>query len=313
MFATGSARVVGRTTRSPRSTCWPPTSTRWCWKVTSRRASTRSTTPALLGRVRDRIGDRRVVALVKAFLKAGVLSEDGVTRDTKMGTPQGGILSPLLANIALSVLDDHFAEAWQRDMATRPLRERRRRHGHATYRLVRYADDFVVMVAGTKAHAEDLTDEVAAVLATMGLRLSEAEDDDRRHRRGVRLPRVPHPAADQAGVEQAIRLHLAVEEGVRLDQGEGEDDHASRERTSRSRPCCANSTGCCAAGPTTSGTACPRRRSPTCTSSPGCAWSAGFVASIAGPTGSGCDGATWPTGGGPSMTAWRCSTVEQSR
>ncbi len=128
---------------------------------------------ALLGRVRDRIGDRRVVALVKAFLKAGVLSEDGVTRDTKMGTPQGGILSPLLANIALSVLDDHFAEAWQRDMATRPLRERRRRHGHATYRLVRYADDFVVMVAGTKAHAEDLKVEVAAVLSTMGLRLSE--------------------------------------------------------------------------------------------------------------------------------------------
>jgi len=58
--------------------------------------------PALLGRVRDRIGDRRVVALVKAFLKAGVLAEDGVTRDTKMGTPQGGLLSPLLANIALS-------------------------------------------------------------------------------------------------------------------------------------------------------------------------------------------------------------------
>ena len=127
----------------------------------------------LMGRVRDRIGDRRVVALVKAFLKAGVLSEDGVTRDTKMGTPQGGILSPLLANIALSVLDDHFAEAWQRDMATRPLRERRRRHGHATYRLVRYADDFVVMVAGTKAHAEDLKSDVAAVLSTVGLRLSE--------------------------------------------------------------------------------------------------------------------------------------------
>jgi len=128
---------------------------------------------ALLGRVRDRIGDRRVVSLVKAFLKAGVLAEDGVTRDTKMGTPQGGILSPLLANIALSVLDDHFAETWEREMGTRHLRERRRHHGGATYRLVRYADDFVVMIAGTKAHAEDLKIEVAAVLATMGLRLSE--------------------------------------------------------------------------------------------------------------------------------------------
>ena len=129
--------------------------------------------PALMGRVRDRIGDKRVLGLVKAFLHAGVLSEDGVTRDTKMGTPQGGILSPLLANIALSVLDDHFAEAWQRDMATRTQRATRRNRGGATYRLVRYADDFVVMVAGTEAHAEGLRDEVAAVLSTMGLRLSE--------------------------------------------------------------------------------------------------------------------------------------------
>ena len=128
---------------------------------------------ALLGRVRDRVRDKRVVALVKAFLKSGVLSEDGVTRDTKMGTPQGGILSPLLANIALSVLDDHFAEAWQATMASRVDRARRRRQGHGTYRLVRYADDFVVMVSGTKAHAEVLRDEVAAVLAPMGLRLSE--------------------------------------------------------------------------------------------------------------------------------------------
>lgn len=127
---------------------------------------------ALMGRVRDRIGDRRIVGLIKAFLKAGVLAEDGVTRDTKMGTPQGGILSPLLANIALSVLDDHFAETWEREMGTRHLRERRRHRGGATYRLVRYADDFVVMIAGTKAHAEELKIEVAAVLATMGLRLS---------------------------------------------------------------------------------------------------------------------------------------------
>jgi len=81
-------------------------------------------------------------------------------------------LSPLLANIALSVLDDHFAEAWKRDMATRTQRATRRSHGEATYRLVRYADDFVVMVAGTEAHAEALRDEVAAVLSTMGLRLS---------------------------------------------------------------------------------------------------------------------------------------------
>jgi RNA-directed DNA polymerase len=92
---------------------------------------------ALLDRVRGRVGDKRVVTLVKAFLKSGILSEDAVSRDTNAGTPQGGILSPLLANIALSVIDEHFAEAWQTTMASRRDRERRRQHGQATYRLVR--------------------------------------------------------------------------------------------------------------------------------------------------------------------------------
>jgi len=67
---------------------------------------------ALGDRVRRRIGDKRILGLVKAFLKAGILGEDGAERDTNTGTPQGGILSPLLSNIALSVLDEHFAEAW---------------------------------------------------------------------------------------------------------------------------------------------------------------------------------------------------------
>ena len=123
----------------------------------------------LMDRVRARIGDKGVLGLVKAFLKAGILSEDGVERDNDAGTPQGGILSPLLANVALSVLDEHFAGCWE----DRVARAKRRRHGLANYRLIRYADDFVVMVSGTRAHAEDLRDEVATVLAPMGLRLSE--------------------------------------------------------------------------------------------------------------------------------------------
>jgi RNA-directed DNA polymerase len=124
---------------------------------------------ALLERVRGRVSDKRVLALVKAFLKAGILSEDGVQRDTDTGTPQGGIASPLLANIALSVLDDHFAERWE----DRVERAKRRRHGLANYRIIRYADDFVIMVSGTEAHAHAIRDEVADVLSTMGLRLSE--------------------------------------------------------------------------------------------------------------------------------------------
>jgi RNA-directed DNA polymerase len=129
---------------------------------------------ALMARVRRRVGDKRVLGLVKAFLRSGILGEDGQLRNTATGTPQGGILSPLLANVALSALDEHFAEAWQA-AGTSYQRFKRRQQGFATYRLVRYADDFVVLVAGTAAHAADLREEVAAVLAPMGLRLSEAK------------------------------------------------------------------------------------------------------------------------------------------
>lgn len=122
--------------------------------------------------MRMRVGDKRVLALVKAFLKAGILSEDGVRRATPTGTPQGGILSPLLANIALSVLDDHFAEAWASFGRNTQDRQHRRRKGLPTYRPVRYADDFVVLVAGTRADVETLRDTVAALLLPMGLRLS---------------------------------------------------------------------------------------------------------------------------------------------
>ena len=127
---------------------------------------------ALMGRLRDRIGDKRVLGLVKAFLKAGVLSEDGSAKATITGTPQGGILSPLLANIALSVLDEHFTQKWEA-LGSAGARQRHRRAGGPTMKIVRYADDFVVMVNGTRDHAEALWGEVATVLAPMGLRLSE--------------------------------------------------------------------------------------------------------------------------------------------
>lgn len=73
----------------------------------------------LMDRLRARIGDRRVLDLVKAFLKAGILGEDQVVRDTVTGTPQGGILSPLLSNVALSVPDEYFVAAWE--VLSRPV------------------------------------------------------------------------------------------------------------------------------------------------------------------------------------------------
>ena len=129
---------------------------------------------ALMDRVRARVKDKRVLALVKAFVKSGIMTETGSTRQTHTGTPQGGILSPLLANVALSALDEH----WYRDrlpggrMDSQYQRRKRRRHSEPNWRIVRYADDFVIMVHGSADDAQQIRDEVARVLEPLGLMLS---------------------------------------------------------------------------------------------------------------------------------------------
>jgi RNA-directed DNA polymerase len=125
--------------------------------------------PALMDRLRRRISDKRVLTLIKAFLKAGIFSQETGFRDSQAGAPQGGILSPLLANIALSVLDEHFA----RRIRGQQTLTRRHQRGLPWFRLVRFADDWVLLVRGGRDDAEALCDEAAAVLAPMGLRLSE--------------------------------------------------------------------------------------------------------------------------------------------
>ncbi|MEU9156994.1 reverse transcriptase/maturase family protein [Streptomyces sp. NPDC048417] len=87
-------------------------------------------------------------------------------------TPQGGILSPLLADIALSALDEYFHAQWHSLMSGKYQREKRRKTGTGNWRLVRYADDFVVLVSGPSQRAEALREQVAEVLAPLGLRLS---------------------------------------------------------------------------------------------------------------------------------------------
>lgn len=121
----------------------------------------------LMNRLRARVGDRRVTRLVRRFLKAGVLAEDQFRR-TEAGTPQGGILSPLLSNIALSAIEERY-ERWVEHRhkirahrkgdgmaAATGARGRDRRAGLCVCYPVRYADDFVVLVSGTQkeAHAE---------------------------------------------------------------------------------------------------------------------------------------------------------------
>jgi len=127
---------------------------------------------ALMDRVRLRVADKRVLALVKAFLKAGILGEDRVLRDNNAGTPQGSILSPLLSNVALTILDEHIAQAPGGPGIGQTQRAKRRRHGLPNYRLIRYADDWCLVVSGTKGDAEALRDEISEVLSRMGLRLS---------------------------------------------------------------------------------------------------------------------------------------------
>ena len=117
----------------------------------------------LMEQVRRRVTDKRVLALTRLFLAAGVMRELGSVTATPSGTPQGSSLSPLLANIALSVLDRRFEAVWA--ARTHDQRARDRAKGHPSYRMVRFADDFVVLVRGTEAQAHQIKNETAEFMA----------------------------------------------------------------------------------------------------------------------------------------------------
>jgi RNA-directed DNA polymerase len=118
----------------------------------------------LMEQVRRRVTDKRALALIRQFLAAGVMSELGTVTATPSGAPPGAILSPVLANVALSVLDRHFEATWRAHGAA-PRRVRLRAKGQATHRLIGYADDFLVMVAGTRAQAEAIKKQTTEFMA----------------------------------------------------------------------------------------------------------------------------------------------------
>lgn len=109
----------------------------------------------LLNMVARRINDGRVLSLIKMFLKAGVMKEDQSYEDTTTGTPQGGVISPLLANIYLDTLD----KGWKGQNKLQAI-------------LIRYADDMVIL---TKERANQCQRRLTRMLSGMKLRLNETK------------------------------------------------------------------------------------------------------------------------------------------
>jgi RNA-directed DNA polymerase len=107
--------------------------------------------------VQHRVADHRILGLIQKWLKAGV-SEDGQWSETKVGTPQGAVVSPLLANVYLHYVFDLWVEAWRKKVA------------QGDVIVVRYADDLVVGFE-SRAEAERFLEEFRERLAKFGLEL----------------------------------------------------------------------------------------------------------------------------------------------
>ena len=124
----------------------------------------------LMKAVKRRVADKDIRELLWKFLRAGVMYR-GEVQETITGTPQGGVVSPLLANIYLHELDRYMESNYLNLSAE--ARKRRRLKGKSNYLYTRYADDFVVLCNGTKAQAHEMKEELKHVLDQMGLKLSE--------------------------------------------------------------------------------------------------------------------------------------------
>jgi len=140
----------------------------------------------LMRRIRKRIGDNKVNRLILAFLKSGILSKEQFFH-TETGTPQGGILSPLLANVALSVLDERYDEFMRPkgNVPARTTRCRAKARGQIVKLPMRYADDFLILLGAKPGPDQEERVRLAAIeekeavakllREEMGLQLSETK------------------------------------------------------------------------------------------------------------------------------------------
>jgi group II intron reverse transcriptase/maturase len=124
----------------------------------------------LMSILRRRIADKDILDLIWKFLKAGVM-EQGLFAETEKGVPQGAVISPLLANAYLNEFDQWAAEKWDLNPYER---SKRRKAGEGNYKMVRFADDFVVVSNGSIAEVEATKREIKHFLESeLHLELSE--------------------------------------------------------------------------------------------------------------------------------------------
>ena len=181
----------------------------------------------LMERVRKSCADRKVNRLIVRFLKAGVL-EDFDYSPTDTGTPQGGVLSPVLANIALSAIEERYWR-WVRlphDPKFRSSgaqragsrRQRDREAGRPVFYPVRYADDFLIFVSGGHDDAAAERQALADWLREeMGLTLSKEKTRITRLTEGFRFLgcRVRLKWSDRHGYGSRIEIPKEVVNGFR--------------------------------------------------------------------------------------------------
>ena len=160
--------------------------------------------------VQHRVADQRILRLIQKWLKAGV-SEDGEWSETKVGTPQGAVVSPLLANVYLHYVFDLWIEAWRKKVAD----------GEVI--VVRYADDLVVGFEH-RAEAERFLADFRERLAKFGLELHAEKT------RLIEFGRFARRQPASAGRGRTGKFHVPGVHALLRDQQRGEIHHPTGKR-----------------------------------------------------------------------------------